>query len=416
MTSSFSASGRSHLNLSASFSTHIFGFLILLRSALSPSTSTMLIVAVVVGVGFSISTVASCEFMSYVLLPGNDNSTLDQIPGFADDAGGNNVTTGTFGLLYYNPGGSGCRPYESIITRESLWLSTAKITGIIAAAAGIATLALLIVETVCCRFVCSRVIIVLLLMTAVICQALTFLVYASSLCLSANDVRYPCIFDSGSTMSVIALCAFLFAALAACPTPKPRPMIKTLMERERKTENSDPCCYCWAKKPVQQIKEESKHDEENDAAVPAQLPMNYSQRQFSPGVRAQIPPPQYYADDNMLPNNYYQRQPPQPYPNEMWQRQPPESPSRQYPDEIYAMTNPTTMPEPSDYDAMSSPLPTRSLQSPEPPRIQQQPPFFPQYPYISAPQYQYFAPHQPQSPFINAEVIEDDLFFDSKTV
>jgi len=343
--------------------------------------SGLLVVTVIVAASLSIAALTSCEFVSYILVPGN-NSTIENIPG------GSGVTSATFGLMNYDPGSTGCRSYEKN-ARPGTMYRTARVGGMIAALAGVVSLLLVFIELICCRLACSRGILVLLLLAALICQSLTFLMFSTEVCLSTkNRAKYPCDIADGSIYSMIAVGLFLLASLVACPTPKPRPMIKTMMKRERNTENYDPCCYCWSsdykrRRREEKMEEESKNEVGDEEIPPPAMPQS-----------SQPPPPTY--------------------PDEIYAVRPSSHQSSYHP--RYATPDADEIDSRSQqnyYSVPPRPLPPQQfIPPPPPPPPPQQQQYQQQY---YAPQQRYF-PAAPKTSFANAEVIEDDLFFDSKTV
>lgn len=183
-----------------------------------------------------------------------------------------------FGILQWSPDASGCRKYENITELSGAYLA-ARVGGVSAAVFGSIAVLILFVELVCCRFICSRVLISFLLLLAVVGQGLTFLFYATNICLSKSYVSYACGFEIGTLLSVIAVIFFFVAAIMACPTPKPKPLIRYMVEQDWNKKDSDPCCYCFRESLRTEMRQKSGQlevpvsQQTQPQVLPTQLPV-----------------------------------------------------------------------------------------------------------------------------------------------
>jgi hypothetical protein len=91
----------------------------------------------------------------------------------------------------------------------------------------------------------------LALIAAAVGQALTFVLYASDLCLHQGNVVYACDYGADCGWSVLAFVFYLLSTLLVCPTPKPQPLCRAVCDRASARQQndqqkvSDPCCYCF---------------------------------------------------------------------------------------------------------------------------------------------------------------------------
>jgi len=374
-----------------------------------------LVVTTIAGTALSIATLPSCDFLTYTLIPGN-NSTIEGVPWATTSF--SNATRASFGLVYFQYENQTCAIY-SHPDRMGATYQTGRYGGIIAACLGVVSIAVLAIELVCCRFRCSRVVLVSLLALAVLGQSLTFVLYASDVCFSNKNLAgYPCSFGGGSILSVVAFGLYMCACTIACPAPKPRPLIMMILERRSRQRRADPCCYCWHKKSdkdasnkeksvngrVKEVTDQSVFDATNQPPPPIPPYRNsnyfpedemYAPRRTSSYIASSMPDPDdtisgritpcYYPNnDPAMMGGRYDTQPPYSY----YQQQ--QQPQFQQQQPYYRQQTP-------DYstDSRYNYAPTQPQQPPLPPR----PP-----------------PPQQLSSFVNAEVVQDDLFFDTKTV
>ena len=281
-------------------------------------------------------TLATCHYLQYQQLPSN-GKTLGEILGITTTTN-ETVTDATFGLLTWQPYKDGCRPYTNP-QDLSPEFQAARIAGMVATATALLATCLLLVELVCCRFCGSRMAICLLLVLGFLSQATTFLLYASDVCLDDSYRSYPCTIDDGTLTAIFATASFFLGAILSCPTPKPTPLIRTLLERERQSQHQDPCCYCFRRQTSnhKQYDDDSDEDDEDDEDV--------SDVEVVPPVKKQS------SSVSLSRISEYESM-------------------RLYPSQVFA---PSSMVRTSHVQAS-------------------------------------------QTPFANAEIVEDDLFFDSKTI
>jgi len=274
---------------------------------------------------------------------------------FHDAAIGNfttDVTSAAFGLFQWSPNMMGCTDYDDT-SQLGTAFKTARVGGVLASSAGILALFIATVEFICCRFVCARVLMCILLVIALIGQGLTFVLYASDICLHKGNVVYACDFGAACGWSVLATFCFLAASVFVCPTPKPQPLCKKMCGEREQRPVADPCCYC--------IRRE-KHVDEDHHETPVIANNDHEADQQSVALESQVDAAETY-------------------PKEVYTSAHDGASSVRFADDHGG----TTLPPSSDVASVRS---------------------VPQ-------QYHYFAP--PTS-FSNAEVLEGDLFFDSKTV
>lgn len=192
----------------------------------------------------SLATLGSCKFMTYDnpgSLPGRPIDSL------ADDDIISPITYATLGLLSWNPDMEGCRKYGDQSSELSVAFQCARVAGVIASLFAISATVNICIELVCCRCCCSRCTSTSLFIMAAVFQMITFVVYATDICLKYS--AFECGFASGSSLSIAAIIFLLITAVLTCTTPKARPLIRLLMELDRNQEN-DPCCYCFRKDTI----------------------------------------------------------------------------------------------------------------------------------------------------------------------
>lgn len=90
-----------------------------------------------------------------------------------------NISIATVGLYRYDPNYEGCREITDDFDQLSGQFTAARAGASLAAIFGVSGLGLLLVDLLCCRFPCSRLLISLLFVFAFVAQALTFLVFAA---------------------------------------------------------------------------------------------------------------------------------------------------------------------------------------------------------------------------------------------
>jgi hypothetical protein len=225
------------------------------------------------GLVFSVVTLSSCNFMQYEQRTGNvplaSIIPTGELADVVDYYGGGNgssssssstfdynatanLTSAGFGLLQWSPNNWGCTDYSNKGGMGTAF-STAQVGGLLASIFGLIALFFHATELVCCRFVCAKVLGCLALLIAVIGQSLTFVLYASDVCLHRGNVVYACDFGQGCAWSILAFCFYLLSTLLVCPAPKPQPLCKAVCEKassagrqqQKQQDVSDPCCYCF---------------------------------------------------------------------------------------------------------------------------------------------------------------------------
>jgi hypothetical protein len=192
------------------------------------------------------------------------------IDNLADDDILTPITTATLGLLTWNPDMTGCRKYGDKASDLSVAFHFARAVGVIAALFSIVATVNVGVELICCRCCCSRCTSTSLFIMAAITQALTFVVYATDICLKSST--FECGYESGSSLSISAIIFLLISTVMTCSAPKARPLVRLLMELDRNQEN-DPCCYCFRKDtinrppPSTNVKQSTLDPDEADEAA-----------------------------------------------------------------------------------------------------------------------------------------------------
>jgi hypothetical protein len=394
---------------------------------------------------FSAVTASSCDFFEFTQKAGNvplsqllPQETADVNATSSGGANNGEVVEAGFGMLQWSPNFLGCTDYA-----DRAGLGTAFRTGqagaLMAVSFGLLAALLNVTELLCCRFVCAKVLACGALIVALVGQALTFVLYASDVCLHRDNAVYACRFGSGCAWSIAALLCFLLSSLLVCPTPKPDPLCKQVCDQTRhnrgqQRENvSDPCCYCFRKKKdgdddndVGKEKEEEEDetkkkkqkgdveegnddddDDEgsvyNDTVTDVPLVANGVGNRSSqrPPLPLPLPPPSYpqevYTRSSRMVATDSSTQTP------MYD-DPPRYRHHDDDDHHHVFSSAVSVPPAvvSYYHPSSAPPPAPTTSS-------------------SSSQYHYYAPPRAAAPpqsssFANAEVMDGDLFFDSKTV
>jgi hypothetical protein len=214
----------------------------------------------IAGFAFSLAALGKCDFFIYE--PRNPPSGVeDTRPGILE-----NVTIANLGLFKYDFDGQGCRDIPENLDQLSGWFTTAQVGASLAVFLSAAALALLLVDLVCCRFPCSRLLISIFFLIAFICQALTFLVYAAPIC-DPNYVNgpFPCSPDAGTWLSVVASALFLIVGFLTCCVPKPLPIV-VRVRKSLEDDETDGCCAICVRHP----KEKEDDGEVQEAAPDAE--------------------------------------------------------------------------------------------------------------------------------------------------
>lgn len=164
----------------------------------------VLIVVLVIGIIVSCLVVPACHFISAVT---------------------HNEDTHGVGLQTFENEGGHCEPHNSFIFKNYNGMEVAaKVGGYVAPAC--ASLAVLFLLVECCRrdgLFCGKCIPGLLLLCAVVCQGVTFLLFQSELFCSNKDIA-RCDMGATGRQSVYACLVFAFCAVLYFCSPAPRPL------------------------------------------------------------------------------------------------------------------------------------------------------------------------------------------------
>jgi hypothetical protein len=194
-------------------------------------------------------------------------------------------------------------------------------------------------------------------------QNLTFFIYASEYCHAKRGDGVVCEWGQGTSLSIAAVISFFFSMILSCQTPKSEPFVRALMEMERNEKNNDPCCYCFSNRYPQGDGVDQEEDEKHEDDIEKKETVN---------------------EDEPVPL---------------------------YPNEITTTLDDLEKDESMDYFEPAPPYPreitTSSSLGPPVFYSSQGPPVFYD---------KYIAPVPSTSSFVNAEVYDADLFFDSKTL
>jgi len=216
----------------------------------------------IIALVFSILTLLSCDFMEYEFPPPIGASDVDII-----DSGSNTNSssalpegveppyrTPTFGLFKENPTGLVCTQYEDDHDPFPAHIAS-RLASAIATILGILALLLLLVEFLCCRFWCSRLIVIIILMVAGISQAFTLVLFLAEPCGGRNGDKYVCSLSQGGIESIVAAALFLLEAILTCCTPKSIPLLRVMRDMERLSVR-DPCLCCCKGRSRDEVLEE----------------------------------------------------------------------------------------------------------------------------------------------------------------
>jgi hypothetical protein len=158
------------------------------------------------------------------------------------------IKSATLGLVSWNPESMGCRKYDPSTTNFSPMFQFARVMGVLAPLLGLVAIINISIEVICCRCCCSRCTVTSLFVLMIISQCLTFTLYATNVCISKSN-PYGCRYENGSTFAIVAVISSLICSTLSCVAPKGRPLIRSLMEIDRRNDN-DPCCYCCRKNTI----------------------------------------------------------------------------------------------------------------------------------------------------------------------
>jgi hypothetical protein len=205
---------------------------------------------------FSIAALLACDFLRYgaatIVIDLENNRTFVPV-NVVNNLLPNSTTqiaSATLGMIRWNHDQDGCSKYEYLSAMDNTF-KTARVCGIMAAIFGSLTFTLLVVEFLLIRFYCSRIILVNLILICLILQGITFVAYGSRYCIAEVGYKYTCYYASGTTYSIVATCFWLTSSMLICATPKTTPLLRLILERERKTKKkseNDGCCYCFKNK------------------------------------------------------------------------------------------------------------------------------------------------------------------------
>jgi hypothetical protein len=388
--------------------------------------SALLVLLEMSAVIFSTVALSSCDFFEFTQKVGN--VPLSQLlPEETSDFATNNPTLGNvtqagFGMLQWSPNFWGCTDYAN---RASLGTAfrTGQAGALLATSFGLLAVLLNVTELLCCRFVCAKVLACVALIVALIGQALTFVLYASDICLHRDNAVYACQFGSGCAWSIVAFLCFLLASLLVCPAPKPNPLCKQVCDKrhsrgpQQQQPNapvSDPCCYCFRKKKKDDddLDKDAAAKKEEDEKKKSNGDVEEGKEDDDGSVYNDTVTDVPMANGGV--DRSTQAQPPG-YPQEVYTRSS-RNAAGPPPPNGYAMDSSTQTPmyqddgdDGDDNRYFSSAVSVPAAVSYYHPSSSAAPPT----------QYHYYAPPMaaPQlSSFVNAEVMDGDLFFDSKTV
>lgn len=217
------------------------------------------LVVAIIALVFSIMTLLSCDFLEYEFPPPIGASDVDIIDSSSNTNSSSALPDGvdrtpTFGLFKENPTGSVCTQYGD--DHDPFAAHTAsRLASAIATILGILALLLLLVEFLCCRFWCSRLIVILLLMVAGISQAFTLVLFLAEPCGGRNGDKYVCSLSQGGIESIVAAALFLLEAILTCCTPKSIPLLRVMRDMERLSVR-DPCLFCCKGRSRDEVLEE----------------------------------------------------------------------------------------------------------------------------------------------------------------
>ena len=173
-----------------------------------------------IGLVFSILAAGSCDFLSFDLRNGQQ---------------------GAFGLFTYtNPAGS-CTGYRNTEITFSEIEKTARVGAVGAPAFSLAAILLQLVDLICWRVCCGKIIESSLLLLAMIFQFLTFSAFGSqNYCLTIESLRVGdrnCRISTGGIFAIVAFSFYFIGGIVGCFIPEPQP----LLWREHKHESDEEC-------------------------------------------------------------------------------------------------------------------------------------------------------------------------------
>ena len=157
-------------------------------------------------------------------------------------------TSSTLGLYRYDPQdiSGGCRKYELSGSNLGKSFQTARACGILAAIFGSHALLMILVEFLCCRFWCSRNLIIIMLLLACITEALTTVIMLNNACLENKNAPYLCEMHRDSVLAFVASGLYLLSTFLSCLIPRSVPLVRVLLDSDKHSTTVDPCCCCWS--------------------------------------------------------------------------------------------------------------------------------------------------------------------------
>lgn len=180
----------------------------------------------------------------------------------------------TIGLFRLQLSGSECMAYRDVVEDDEFrgygWLyDWARVCGLLAPLCGMLTIALMLLDC-CCKVCCSKYMQTFLVICCQFNQGMTFLIFASTACLSRKGVGQSdqyvafCRMGSGSVMSLIAFWCYFIGGFLLCCSPKPDPCNKnppvntTSVNNNNDDDDDDDCCNtcCGRNKKEKKSKEE----------------------------------------------------------------------------------------------------------------------------------------------------------------
>jgi len=196
----------------------------------------------------------------------------------------------TIGLYRIKLAGTECVAYRDVGDDDEFraygWIyDWARICGILAPLCGMLTIALMLLDC-CCKVCCSKYMQTFLVICCQFNQAATFLIFASTACLSRKGVGQSdqfaafCRMGSGSVMSLIAFWCYFIGGFLLCCSPKPDPCNKKTANTNDDDDVDDDdeggrCNTCCGRN----AKEKKSKDEEAPATATTKAEENPQQQQ-----------------------------------------------------------------------------------------------------------------------------------------
>mmetsp|Transcript_3903 Transcript_3903/g.6529 ORF Transcript_3903/g.6529 Transcript_3903/m.6529 type:complete len:236 (+) Transcript_3903:159-866(+) len=172
------------------------------------SFRSILVLVGIVGLLFSGLAAASCGFVKLGDLTGLKDDA--RIGGFADKAGV---------FLYESQENETCEPYGRYLRFDPV-LTGVGVAAILAPVFASLALIVQILDLTCCTTCCVENLITFGYFLAYVCQACTFSILGSNVCLT----RY-CEVAVGGGFAIVAIILFFVVSVAICFTPRPEPCL-----------------------------------------------------------------------------------------------------------------------------------------------------------------------------------------------